>query len=104
MMETEDCCQLCNEPRSAHGDKHHEFSTDGQLKGPVRDKTKPPLERSADSPMINHLSGLMLRTIERLTMLGVLQEADLAYIFGGKVPDVSGTGGQATGPTPRHGN
>jgi len=54
--------------------------------------------------MINHLSGLMLRTIERLTMLGVLQEADLAYIFGGKVPDVSGTGGQAIGPTPRHGD
>ena len=102
MMETEDCCQLCNEPRSAHGDKHHEFSTDGQLKGPIRDKTKPPLERTADSPMVNHLSGLMLRTIERLTMLGLLHEADLLYIFGGKAPDVSNPGGEAAEPAPRH--
>lgn len=102
MMETEECCQLCNEPRSAHGGKHHEFSTDGQLKGPVRDKTKPPLERAADSLMVNHLSGLTLRLIERLTMQGLLQEADLLYVFGGKAEDVSNSGGEAAKPTPRH--
>lgn len=84
----DDVCEVCDETRENHGDKHHVFSTDGVLTpikpGPPARNT-PPRERTDEVKRLGRDPevGAMMRLIEVLIEKEVLSALDVLRVFGG---------------------
>lgn len=77
----DETCGLCGIARDQHGDKAHQFSSDGLLV-PTRPKKEEQVVRHTP-PNSQEQLNMNMRLIERLIAKGLLDGDDLVYIFGG---------------------
>lgn len=77
----DDICEVCMETREFHGDKNHEFSSDGVLT--PKKKPEPPKPGPIPRTIPDPTQAALLRLVERLISKELIQGDDLVYIFGG---------------------
>jgi len=79
-------CRICGTKREEHGDRNHEFSSDGVLvpkKAPEPPREQAPQRRSYGGEAKPDPTAAYLRLVERLIAKNLLNGEDLIYIFGG---------------------
>ena len=82
----DDECGVCGTTRENHGDKHHEFDIDGNLR--PKKKAEPARQQAPQTAAGQALARdastqVVLRLVERLVAKQLLSGDDLLYIFGG---------------------
>jgi len=89
-MDPDELCSICETKRDEHGDKQHEFNTNGDLipkKKPEPARQQPPKERGEAPPTptkgVEEVEKSHLRLIEVLVSKGVLNGHDVVTILGG---------------------
>lgn len=81
-LKPDDVCEVCQETRENHGDKHHKFGTLEPIQPGEPARQIPPT--AAGKELSNDpVARLQLRMIEQLAKKGVFTGDDLMVIFGG---------------------
>jgi hypothetical protein len=97
----DDQCEICLTTRELHGDKNHQFSTDGELI-PIKQGDPPRRQPPTVAGQVANdpVARLTLRLIETLVQKQVLVGDDLVHIFGGaNAPDHRKSQAGATTPS-----
>lgn len=93
-------CKVCSLPRVLHGDSHHQFSTDGQLRvkpEPPKPKQEAPRlkpENADRDQLIGDMkksieANAVMRLVEVLAEKELLSTLEVMYIFSGHKPNAN---------------